>query len=120
MSGPEAIHMEKVKVDNPIPGMKLPKGSRLERGPNNPATMPGAGKPGDVSALALGKRVAADQLGMAPVSLFIFLMSMGLLEGLDEEGIKNKIKANYWGILFVNWQVWPILQLINFRYVPLK
>jgi protein Mpv17 len=58
--------MEKVKVDNPIPGMKFPKGSKLERGAGAPAApAPVVGKAGDnVSALALAKRVAADQLGM--------------------------------------------------------
>lgn len=57
--------MDKVKVDSPIPGMKFPKGSRLERGGGAPAAAPAVGKAGDnVSALALAKRVAADQLGM--------------------------------------------------------
>lgn len=30
---------------------------------------------------------------------------MGTLEGLDGEGVKQKIKDNYWAILLVNWQV---------------
>jgi len=73
-----------------------------------------------VSVSALVKRVAADQLCMAPVSLLIFLFSMSMLEGLDSEETKQKIRNNYWQILIVNWQVWPILQLLNFRFVPLK
>ncbi|GAA6061144.1 hypothetical protein JCM10212_001744 [Sporobolomyces blumeae] len=118
------------KLDKfPIPELEkeLPKGARLERG-----TAPGAGgadvapgpatikAEGAVSLTALLKRVAADQVGMAPISLLIFLFSMSMLEGLDGEETQQKIKDNYWPILFVNWQVWPILQLINFRYVPLK
>ncbi|KAI5477973.1 protein Mpv17 [Pseudohyphozyma bogoriensis] len=106
------------------------------------------GSAGAVSVKALLKRVGADQffmcvpslsveggskfggedeadenrlgLSRAPVSLFIFLFSMSILEGLDGEETIAKIKFNYFPILFVNWQVWPILQLINFRYIPLK
>lgn len=125
------INMTKVKVEqplrsptsSPIPGLRLPTGSKLERGTRSPSPidlppMPHATP--NVSVLALAKRVAADQFGMAPVSLFIFLFSMSLLEGLDSEETYEKIRANYMPILFVNWQVWPILQLINFRYIPLK
>jgi len=47
----------------------------------------------------------------APISLFIFLFSMSLLEGLDSEETREKIRSNYWPILLVNWQVWPLLQV---------
>lgn len=64
------------ELKNPIPGMKLPKGSRLERGSGGKASTNSnmgekekvksgdAGVEGKVSLLALSKRVAADQLGM--------------------------------------------------------
>ncbi|GAA5832603.1 hypothetical protein JCM11251_001383 [Rhodosporidiobolus azoricus] len=128
----------KIKVEDPptqdfpIPGLKeqLPKGATLRRGGSTFEQSEKAGEksgPGvmqqedevGVSVVQLAKRVAADQLGLAPVSLLIFLLSMSVLEGLDEEETKQKIRDNYWAILSVNWQVWPILQLINFRYVPL-
>ncbi|KAK4046821.1 hypothetical protein OIV83_005817 [Microbotryomycetes sp. JL201] len=119
------IKLEKVKTEpSPIPGLKLPKGSRLERGTGQSAAHDNdkekRSTQGDVSVAALAKRVAADQLGMAPVGLFIFLFSMGTLEGLDGAQLKEKFRQNYFPILLVNWQVWPILQLINFRFVPLK
>lgn len=67
-AGATPVRMDKVKVDSPIPGMKFPKGSRLERGSSPTPTVggAGAGKAGaePVSTLALAKRVAADQLGM--------------------------------------------------------
>ncbi|GAA5984555.1 hypothetical protein JCM11641_006547 [Rhodosporidiobolus odoratus] len=122
----------KVKLDDdfPIPGLKeqLPAGARLSRGGAGAKGGTGGEKSGPgvmqeeevgVSVAQLAKRVAADQLAMAPVSLFIFLLSMSMLEGLNEAETKQKIRENYWAILSVNWQVWPILQLINFRYVPL-
>ena len=57
---------------------------------------------------------------MAPISLFIFLTVMSLLEGLDTEQAREKLRNNYMPILLVNWQVWPLFQLLNFRYVPLR
>ncbi|GAA5833606.1 hypothetical protein JCM3766R1_002587 [Sporobolomyces carnicolor] len=114
------------KLDKfPIPELEkeLPKGARFERGGPKPATAAATQTvqaEGAVSLKALLKRVAADQVGMAPISLLIFLFSMSLLEGLNGEETQEKIKNNYWPILFVNWQVWPLLQMINFRYVPLK
>lgn len=56
----------------------------------------------------------------APLGLFLFLFSMGLLEGLDFDEIAGKVKSLWWPLLVANWQVWPLLQLINFRFVPLR
>lgn len=36
---------------------------------------------------------------------------MSLLEGLNGEETREKVRSNYWPILFVNWQVWPLLQV---------
>ncbi|GAA6010779.1 hypothetical protein JCM10207_005838 [Rhodosporidiobolus poonsookiae] len=118
----------KVKVEDPpfpIPGLKeqLPRGAKFERGGAAHGEKVGPGVMQEevgISVVQLAKRVAADQLGMAPISLFIFLMSMSVLEGLNEEETWQKIKDNYWPILSVNWQVWPLLQLLNFRYIPLR
>jgi len=44
---------------------------------------------------------------------------MGKMEGRDADGIKQKYKDMYKPALIANWQVWPAIQLINFRYMPL-
>ncbi|KAH9487139.1 Protein SYM1 [Psilocybe cubensis] len=72
-----------------------------------------------VSLNALGKRVAADQLFMAPLGLAIFLSSMGIMEGRSPRQIGNRFKDLYSTALIANWRVWPLAQLINFRYMPL-
>lgn len=88
--------------------------------------------PGPINMLAILKRVACDQFILyvpiflrgafarnsgwlngragfqnhrAPATLFVFLFSMGTMEGLDGDEIREKIRANYLPILFVNWQV---------------
>ncbi|KAI0803069.1 hypothetical protein BC629DRAFT_92946 [Irpex lacteus] len=73
----------------------------------------------NVSMKALGKRVAADQLLMAPVGLVLFLGSMGIMEGRDKQHIKKKYSELYGPLLVANWKVWPLAQLVNFRFMPL-
>lgn len=57
-------------------------------------------------------RANADNLvHRAPISLFIFLFSMSLLEGLNGEETRERFKNQYFAILLVNWQVWPLFQV---------
>lgn len=73
-----------------------------------------------VSGLAVAKRVAADQLFMAPIGLALFIFSMGLMEGLNGKQVKKKFADLYPSALAANWQVWPLAQVVNFRYMPLS
>jgi len=77
------------------------------------------GGTGQVSAKALAKRVAADQIVMAPIGLALFLGSMGVMEGGDSKHIKQKYTDLYSTALLTNWKVWPFAQFVNFRYMPL-
>jgi protein Mpv17 len=61
-------------------------------------------------------RVACDQLIFAPFNMGLFLTTMSVLEGSDP---KKKLQDNYWTGLTTNWKVWPAVQLINFKMVPL-
>lgn len=72
-----------------------------------------------VSWLALSKRVAADQTIMAPVGLVMFIGAMGIMEGRTRKQIKEKYKDMYSDAIIANWKVWPLAQLINFRFMPL-
>lgn len=45
---------------------------------------------------------------------------MGFLEGLDLEEIWLKVTSNYFPIILVGLQIWPMWQLFVFRYVPLR
>ncbi|KAJ3750091.1 hypothetical protein DFH05DRAFT_1518250 [Lentinula detonsa] len=74
---------------------------------------------GSVSLKALFTRVAADQIVMAPIGLSLFLGSMGVMEGRSIPQIKQKFSDLYAPALITNWQVWPIAQLVNFRFMPL-
>jgi len=71
------------------------------------------------NGMAVMKRVAADQLFMAPIGLAIFIGSMGTMEGRDSTHIASKYSSMYSKALVANWQVWPLAQIVNFRYMPL-
>ncbi|KAJ7932626.1 hypothetical protein B0H13DRAFT_1956227 [Mycena leptocephala] len=74
---------------------------------------------GKVSLKALSKRVACDQLVMAPIGLVAFIGSMGVMEGRSRKQISQKYSDLFMPTLATNWSVWPFLQFVNFRYMPL-
>ncbi|CBQ73422.1 conserved hypothetical protein [Sporisorium reilianum SRZ2] len=75
---------------------------------------------GKVSVRALANRVAMDQLLFAPIGLALFTGSMGFMERGSIDGVKAKFGEMYIPALLANWQLWPLVQLVNFRYMPLK
>ncbi|SNX87262.1 related to SYM1 - protein required for ethanol metabolism [Melanopsichium pennsylvanicum] len=79
-----------------------------------------AGTLGKVSLKALGSRVAMDQLFFAPIGLALFTGAMGYMERGSLDGVKAKFGEMYIPAMLANWQLWPLVQLVNFRYMPLK
>lgn len=67
--------------------------------------------------LEMVARVAVDQTLFAPTSLFVFLSSMSVMEG---SSLPEKLETSYTTALTRNWMVWPFVQLVNFRFVPLE
>ncbi|CCF32955.1 sym-1 [Colletotrichum higginsianum] len=61
-------------------------------------------------------RVAVDQGVFAPVMISVFLSSMATLEG---SSIQEKLDKNYKTALTSNYMLWPFVQMINFKLVPL-
>ncbi|KAJ9627169.1 Protein required for ethanol metabolism [Taxawa tesnikishii (nom. ined.)] len=62
-------------------------------------------------------RVALDQGVFAGCNLSFFLSTMAVLEGSDP---KEKLESTYWTALTKNWMVWPWVQIVNFKFVPLQ
>ncbi|MCJ1280387.1 Protein required for ethanol metabolism [Puttea exsequens] len=67
--------------------------------------------------LTIAARVLTDQTVFASTNLFCFLSSMALMEGGDP---RDKLRSSYFTALEKNWMVWPAVQAINFRFVPLE
>ncbi|KAJ9137612.1 Protein sym-1 [Coniochaeta hoffmannii] len=61
-------------------------------------------------------RVALDQGVFAPTFIGIFLSSMAVLEGTSPQ---EKLEKSYKPALLTNYMIWPFVQLVNFKFVPL-
>ena len=67
-------------------------------------------------------KMAFDQLFFVPVFDSFMFFGLSALEdphGQPSAGIR-RVKACLWNTLKVNYCVWPFLQIINFKYVPLQ
>ncbi|KAF2401219.1 hypothetical protein EJ06DRAFT_542607 [Trichodelitschia bisporula] len=66
------------------------------------------------------KRVAFDQLIFAPVGLACFFTFMTVAEGGGKRAITRKLGDVYVPALKANYMVWPAVQLVNFRLMPIQ
>lgn len=66
------------------------------------------------------QKVFVDQFVFAPVFLAALLSVIGYSQHQDVEKVKEKLQNEYTDILTSNYAVWPWVQLINFRFVPLN
>lgn len=80
-------------------------------------TFPLTKSSGTSSAL---KRVAFDQLLFSPVGLAIFFTFMTVAEGGGRRAITRKFQDLYVPALKANYLVWPAVQMLNFRVIPLQ
>jgi len=65
-------------------------------------------------------RVAIDQLILSPTSLAVFFIYMTLAEGGGKKAIIRKFDMVYISALKSNYILWPAVQILNFRVVPLS
>lgn len=66
------------------------------------------------------KRVAFDQLIFAPFGLVCFYTAMTVAEGGGKRAVYNKFRDMYVPTLKANYAVWPAVQIINFRLMPVQ
>eukprot|EP00752_Nemacystus_decipiens_P014616 g13015.t1 len=79
-------------------------------------------KPGDPPGGAgdIAFKIALDRFLLTPPYLAITLASLRLLQGLGVKRSLREMRALYRGVLFTNWKVWTIAQLVNFKLVPVE
>jgi len=66
------------------------------------------------------KRVIFDQLIFAPLGLAWFFTAMTVAEGGGKRAVSNKLRDMYVPTLKANFVVWPAVQIINFRLMPVQ
>jgi protein Mpv17 len=66
------------------------------------------------------KRVVVDQICFAPLGLLGFFTYMTYAEGGDKEMLEKKLKHAFIPTLKANYILWPAVQLVNFRLMPLQ
>lgn len=66
------------------------------------------------------KRVALDQIVFAPFGIAVFFSAMTLAEGGGRRGVAQKMRDMYVPTLKANYMVWPLVQIINFRLMPVQ
>ncbi|KAK7398945.1 hypothetical protein VNO78_10119 [Psophocarpus tetragonolobus] len=65
-------------------------------------------------------KVAMDGIIFGPLHLFVFFTYMGLCAGKKLPQVKEDLKRNYVPALILEGGVWPVVQVFNFWYVPVK
>jgi protein Mpv17 len=66
------------------------------------------------------KRMAVDQIVFSPLSVAMFFTVMTVAEGGGRQAVANKLKDMYLPTLKANYVVWPAVQIINFRLMPVQ
>lgn len=66
------------------------------------------------------KMVAFDQLVFAPIGIATFFIVMTVAEGGGRRAVSSKLRDMYMSTLKANYMVWPAVQIINFRLMPIQ
>ncbi|KPM42177.1 hypothetical protein AK830_g4396 [Neonectria ditissima] len=66
------------------------------------------------------KRVAFDQLIFAPFGVGLFFTVMTVAEGGGRRAVSHKLRDMYIPTLKANYIVWPAVQIVNFRLMPVQ
>lgn len=66
------------------------------------------------------KRVAFDQFLFAPAGLAAFFTFMTVAEGGGKRAVTRKFQDVYVPALKANFMVWPCVQILNFRVMPIQ
>ncbi|XP_052200240.1 uncharacterized protein LOC127806774 isoform X2 [Diospyros lotus] len=68
----------------------------------------------------VGAKVAMDSLIFGPFNLLVFFTYIGFAAGKSAGQVKEDVKRDLLPALVLEGGVWPIAQVANFRYVPVR
>lgn len=65
-------------------------------------------------------KVLLDGIIFGPLDLFVFFTYMGFSAGKDIHQVRDDVKRDFLPALAIEGGIWPILQVANFRFVPVR
>lgn len=65
-------------------------------------------------------KVAVDGFLFGPLDLLVFFTYMGFSTGKSVPQIKEDVKRDFLPAFLLEGGVWPVLQVVNFRFVPVR
>ncbi|KAM0046355.1 hypothetical protein Hdeb2414_s0009g00315211 [Helianthus debilis subsp. tardiflorus] len=65
-------------------------------------------------------KVALDGIIFGPVDLLVFFAYMGFASGKSLTQVNEEVKRDFLPALIVEGGIWPMVQVVNFRFVPVK
>lgn len=68
----------------------------------------------------VASKVALDGIIFGPLDLLVFFSYMGFSAGKSATQVKEDVKRDFLPALVLEGGIWPILQIANFRYIPVR
>ncbi|KAM7260008.1 hypothetical protein ACFE04_015749 [Oxalis oulophora] len=68
----------------------------------------------------VGAKVALDGILFGPLDLLVFFTYMGFSSGKSISQVKDDVKRDFIPALILEGGIWPIVQVANFRFVPVR
>ncbi|XP_021903204.1 PXMP2/4 family protein 2 isoform X2 [Carica papaya] len=65
-------------------------------------------------------KVAMDGFIFGPFDLFVFFTYMGFSAGKSVAQVKEDVKRDFLPAFILEGGIWPIVQIANFRYIPVR
>ncbi|KAG9456085.1 hypothetical protein H6P81_000593 [Aristolochia fimbriata] len=72
------------------------------------------------SARFVAAKVGLDGLIFGPLDLLVFFSYMGLSNGKNLVQVKEAVKRDFIPAFVLEGGIWPVVQVANFRYVPVR
>lgn len=67
------------------------------------------------------QKVVVDQVTYGPVCNLALMSFLALVvDGRSLKFTLNKLRSDFWSVQRNGWKFWPLVAILNYRYVPLK
>lgn len=68
----------------------------------------------------VASKVALDGIIFGPLDLLVFFSYMGFSSGKSATQVKEDVKRDFIPAFVLEGGIWPLLQVANFRFVPVR